>query len=110
MVNAGGLTASKIARVFYQTSAAVEHVHKCGLTHRDIKVESLFFALGLLAQVFGYVLLNVSAILQLENFLISASGRVKLCDFGSATNVLYTSDEIARWDYNKKMLIEEQVN
>ncbi|QQP41773.1 Uncharacterized protein FKW44_016241, partial [Caligus rogercresseyi] len=42
-----------------------------------------------------------------ENFLISSAGRLKLCDFGSATTVEYEPDE--SWTPNQRSSLEEQI-
>ncbi|CAJ0557751.1 unnamed protein product, partial [Mesorhabditis spiculigera] len=52
------LTYEQIIRIIYAVTNAVAHMHSLGFTHRDVKP---------------------------ENLLIDAQGRVKLCDFGSAT-------------------------
>jgi len=43
----------------------------------------------------------------MENILLSASGDVRLCDFGSATTKCYYPD--ADWTMNQRGLVEEEV-
>ena len=57
VVKNGSLTEPEARRYFGQPMAAVEHIHKAGVAHRDLK---------------------------LENALLSADDRCKVCDFGLA--------------------------
>ena len=57
VVKNGSLTEPEARRYFGQLMAAVDHIHKAGVAHRDLK---------------------------LENVLLSADDRCKVCDFGLA--------------------------
>jgi cyclin G-associated kinase len=43
----------------------------------------------------------------LENFLVSSNYEIKLCDFGSATQIIYEPDN--SWSANKRNLIEDEI-
>ena len=43
----------------------------------------------------------------MENFLISNEYQIKLCDFGSATTLVYHPDNT--WSVNKRNLLEEEL-
>lgn len=45
--------------------------------------------------------------LKIENLLISADGKIKLCDFGSATTEIYRPD--ITWNANQRSTLEENV-
>ncbi|CAD5112095.1 DgyrCDS1335 [Dimorphilus gyrociliatus] len=76
------LKVEQILPCFYQICNAVQHMHdqKPPIIHRDLKI---------------------------ENVLISSSGHMKLCDFGSATVQVFEPDP--SWSVNKRNLIEEEL-
>ena len=43
----------------------------------------------------------------MENFLVSKSYQIKLCDFGSATTAVYQPDN--SWSANKRNLLEDDI-
>ncbi|TRY81208.1 hypothetical protein TCAL_10445 [Tigriopus californicus] len=69
-------------RVFFQTLEAVSYLHRASpaIAHRDLKV---------------------------ENLLIDGCGRLKLCDFGSATTHTYLPDET--WNMGQRTRMEEEI-
>lgn len=46
--------------------------------------------------------------LQIENFLLTADGELKLCDFGSATTETYAPD--VSWSAQQRDMLEDQVS
>ncbi|GAB6028806.1 DnaJ (Hsp40), sub C, member 6 [Chamberlinius hualienensis] len=76
------LPLESVAQVFYQTCLAVRHMHlqQPPISHRDLKV---------------------------ENLLLSSSGHVKLCDFGSATAKSYHPD--LSWTAIQRSLLEDEL-
>ena len=70
----------QINRIIYQTSLAIEQMHKLGIIHRDLKI---------------------------ENILFDNQGFVKLCDFGSATNSNYCPD--MNWSPIQRSILEDEV-
>ncbi|VDK84287.1 unnamed protein product [Cylicostephanus goldi] len=69
-------------RIFYAAARAICHMHerKVPITHRDMKIENLLF---------------------------DATGRVKLCDFGSATVQTFHPDET--WNITRRTQLEEEM-
>lgn len=69
-------------RVFFQTLEAVSYLHRASppIAHRDLKI---------------------------ENLLIDGQGRLKLCDFGSATTHTYVPDET--WNMGQRTRMEEEI-
>lgn len=72
----------QVLQLFYQICRSVQFLHNQDpiIIHRDLK---------------------------LENFLVSTSYAVKLCDFGSATTEIYRPDNT--WSVNKRNLIEDEI-
>ncbi|CAF0801102.1 unnamed protein product [Didymodactylos carnosus] len=72
----------QVIQIFYQIARAVQHMHQQSppIIHRDLKV---------------------------ENCLISASGFIQLCDFGSATTKTYQPDET--WSTKKREYVEDEM-
>ncbi|CAH1122615.1 unnamed protein product [Ceutorhynchus assimilis] len=71
-----------ITLIFYQACRAVAHMHSQTppIQHRDLKI---------------------------ENFLISAEGTIKLCDFGSATSEIFRPD--LTWSANQHSSLEDSL-
>ncbi|CAJ0610271.1 unnamed protein product [Cylicocyclus nassatus] len=69
-------------RIFYAAARAICHMHerKVPITHRDMKIENLLF---------------------------DATGRVKLCDFGSATVQTFHPDDT--WNITRRTQLEEEM-
>ncbi|XP_062827613.1 cyclin-G-associated kinase isoform X3 [Anolis carolinensis] len=78
----GSLSCDTVLKIFYQTCRAVQHMHKQKppIIHRDLKI---------------------------ENMLMSNQGTIKLCDFGSATNVAHYPDY--NWTAQKRATVEEEI-
>ncbi|XP_045604252.1 cyclin-G-associated kinase isoform X1 [Procambarus clarkii] len=76
------LPVSQVCTIMYQTSKAVQHMQAQNppVTHRDLKV---------------------------ENLLISESGHIKLCDFGSAMTKTYSID--LGWSAHQRSLLEDEM-
>lgn len=76
-------SANVILQIFYQTCSAVEYMHtqKPPIIHRDLKLENLLFN---------------------DNFIL------KLCDFGSASTVVYHPDN--SWTALKRGTVQEEVS
>ena len=76
------LSCDEVIQIFYQTSRAVQHMHRQDppIIHRDLKV---------------------------ENLLIGADKVIKLCDFGSATTEVYYPDH--SWSAVKRSIIEDEI-
>lgn len=74
--------AETVGRLFFQVLEAVGFMHRSNppIAHRDLKI---------------------------ENLLVDTNGRVKLCDFGSATTQTYQPDE--SWNMSKRNQMEEEV-
>ncbi|CAF0982373.1 unnamed protein product, partial [Brachionus calyciflorus] len=72
----------QVLQVFYQICRSVQYLHtqEIPIIHRDLK---------------------------LENFLVSKNNEIKLCDFGSATTIVYEPDN--SWSVNKRSLIEDEI-
>ncbi|CAB4058026.1 GAK [Lepeophtheirus salmonis] len=76
-------SSDSVLRIFQQMAISVSILHAFApspIIHRDIK---------------------------LQNFLISSSGTLKLCDFGSATTIEYLPDE--NWTANQRSTLEDQI-
>lgn len=67
-------------RIIYQLLLALEHMHKLGIIHRDIKA---------------------------ENVLFDRDGRVKLCDFGSSTRNKY--EPTISWTPLERATVEDEM-
>lgn len=67
-------------RIIYQIALALKHMHGLGIIHRDIKA---------------------------ENILFDRNGRVKLCDFGSATRKKY--NPTIDWTPLEHSTVEEEM-
>uniref|UniRef100_A0A1B6M8G7 Protein kinase domain-containing protein n=1 Tax=Graphocephala atropunctata TaxID=36148 RepID=A0A1B6M8G7_9HEMI len=72
-----------VCRVFWQTCQAVRHMHNQSppIVHRDLKI---------------------------ENLLLDTEGKVKLCDFGSATTQTYEPNN--SWSAQQRAMLEDQMN
>ncbi|EPB77359.1 hypothetical protein ANCCEY_03512 [Ancylostoma ceylanicum] len=53
------------------------------------------------------VLLEIRILKEIENLLFDAAGRVKLCDFGSATTQIFQPDET--WNMARRTQLEEEM-
>ena len=71
---------AQMNRILYQTSLALDQMHKLGIIHRDIKI---------------------------ENILFDNKGFVKLCDFGSAICNSYEPNH--DWTPIQRSLLEDEV-
>ncbi len=71
-----------VARIFFQTLEGVNFMHRSSpsIAHRDLKV---------------------------ENLLVDTEGRIKLCDFGSATTATFSPDE--SWNMHRRTAMEEDL-
>lgn len=94
-----------VLKIIYQISRAIGHMHSQNppITHRDIKVCFFLFS----------IIKNCDKIcncieFQIENFLLTADGELKLCDFGSATTETYAPD--VSWSAQQRDTLEDQVN
>jgi cyclin G-associated kinase len=78
----GAFNPEQVLNLYYQICRSVQYLHMQDppIVHRDLK---------------------------LENFLISTSYSVKLCDFGSATTAVFQPDD--SWSANKRSLIEDEI-
>uniref|UniRef100_A0A8D8VCG1 Cyclin-G-associated kinase n=1 Tax=Cacopsylla melanoneura TaxID=428564 RepID=A0A8D8VCG1_9HEMI len=76
------LPPNQVCSILWQTSQAVKHMHRQQppIVHRDLKI---------------------------ENLLLSSAGTVKLCDFGSATDVVYRPDPA--WSAQQRSLLEDEM-
>lgn len=76
------LEVEQVIQIFYQICKAVQHMHEQEppIIHRDLKV---------------------------ENCLLTASGLIQLCDFGSATTKVYLPDE--SWTVKKRDYVEDEM-
>ncbi|CAB3399519.1 unnamed protein product [Caenorhabditis bovis] len=73
------VTTSFVVRVILYTTRALAFLHEAGVIHRDVKA---------------------------ENLLINANGRLKLCDFGSATT---NSVEMSQLSHSQRLAIQEEI-
>ncbi|KAI5739808.1 hypothetical protein M8J77_023654 [Diaphorina citri] len=71
-----------VCSILWQTCQAVKHMHGQNppIVHRDLKI---------------------------ENLLISSAGTVKLCDFGSATEKVYSPDNA--WSAQQRSMLEDEM-
>ncbi|KAL1459931.1 hypothetical protein WDU94_011876 [Cyamophila willieti] len=71
-----------VCSILWQTCQAVKHMHRQNppIVHRDLKI---------------------------ENLLLSSVGTIKLCDFGSATDVVYRPDP--GWSAQQRSLLEDEM-
>jgi cyclin G-associated kinase len=72
----------QVVQIFSQICRAVKHMHEQEppIIHRDLKV---------------------------ENCLLTATGFIQLCDFGSATTKVYLPDET--WTVKKRDYVEDEM-
>ncbi|KFD71997.1 hypothetical protein M514_00408 [Trichuris suis] len=78
----------EVLPLFYQICCAVDHLHshKPPIIHRD----------------------DADRYFQMENLLLDSKERVKLCDFGSATEKSYKPDDT--WTAQRRSMLEEELN
>ncbi len=78
----GAFNPEQVLNLFYQIARSVQYLHsqEPQIIHRDLK---------------------------LENFLVSTSYSIKLCDFGSATTQTFHPE--SSWSANKRSLIEDEI-
>lgn len=76
------LSVSQVCTIMYQTTKAIQHMQAQNppVTHRDLKV---------------------------ENLLISESGHIKLCDFGSSMTTTYSVD--LGWSAHQRAMLEDEM-
>lgn len=76
------LEVEQVIQIFHQICQAVQHMHEQEppIIHRDLKV---------------------------ENCLLTATGFIQLCDFGSATTKVYLPDE--SWTVKKRDYVEDEM-
>ncbi|XP_073985942.1 cyclin-G-associated kinase isoform X3 [Rhodnius prolixus] len=81
--NSNGLPPDIVTKIIWQTCKAVQHMHAQTppIVHRDLKV---------------------------ENLLLSNDGKIKLCDFGSATTQVFRPDN--SWSAQQRAMLEDQMN
>lgn len=77
------LPPSAVIQIMHQTCRAVQHMHSQNppIMHRDLKI---------------------------ENLLLSDKFIIKLCDFGSASTVMYNPD--SSWTAVKRGAVQEEVS
>ncbi|XP_018903296.2 cyclin-G-associated kinase isoform X2 [Bemisia tabaci] len=71
-----------VCRIFWQICQAVHHMHSQSppIIHRDLKI---------------------------ENLLLSSDGKLKLCDFGSATTQVFQPND--SWSAQQRAMLEDQI-
>jgi len=76
------LEVEEVIQIYYQICLAVRHLHEQNppIIHRDLKV---------------------------ENCLLTSTGFIQLCDFGSATTKIYLPDE--SWTVKKREFVEDEM-
>jgi cyclin G-associated kinase len=76
------LEVEQVIQIYYQICQGVKHMHKQEppIIHRDLKV---------------------------ENCLLTSTGFIQLCDFGSATTKVYLPDET--WSVKKRDYVEDEM-
>uniref|UniRef100_A0A069DZQ8 Cyclin-G-associated kinase n=1 Tax=Panstrongylus megistus TaxID=65343 RepID=A0A069DZQ8_9HEMI len=81
--NNNGLPPDIVTKIMWQTCKAVHHMHSQTppIIHRDLKV---------------------------ENLLLTNDGKIKLCDFGSATTQVFRPDN--SWSAQQRSMLEDQMN
>ncbi|XP_045108422.1 cyclin-G-associated kinase-like isoform X2 [Portunus trituberculatus] len=82
LLDGNTLKVQQVASILYQTTKAVQHMQSQSppITHRDLKV---------------------------ENLLISETGHIKLCDFGSAMKKTYEID--VGWSAHQRAMLEDEM-
>ncbi|KAL1122210.1 hypothetical protein AAG570_003615 [Ranatra chinensis] len=79
----GAFPPEVVCKIMWQTCKAVQHMHSQSppIIHRDLKI---------------------------ENLLLTTEGKIKLCDFGSATSQIFRPD--SSWSAQQHAMLEDQMS